>query len=217
MIYLSPIDELIENLIDENAFSITVYDMNTRGLFFKKYSHQYRIIIENNGESKEVITKWYNVSRHFFITYMDDMGLEIAGKNKEGKVTRSKCPPGYGSFIGNEYFGCWLESKTGTHWEWRQDHELLGTLLNTNDYPVMKSHWDDFIETYYGTNKTYFGPQTSKGKYFFGTDSDLNTKTRSGSIWFSNKSNENFKESLEISHPQTMKVFNSGRWLSNRF
>lgn len=211
----TPVDELITEMSDLPTFSIILHDMNTEGSFFKNYLHQYKIITENsNGEPEEKITKWYEVEENFFMANSNNMGMEIASK-ADGKVSKTVGPPGYGSYVGNEQYGQWVNRDGGSFWEWYGKYALFSTLFNTMMYPVRQSYWGDYRGSYYGTGRSYYGPM-SNGRHQYGTNSDYNRQTRPRSTWYTNKSNNSFKQRVQSSTPRSSgsKAFSSGGYRS---
>ncbi len=47
----TPIDDLIKNFHEVDNYSIILHDMDIEGSFFKKYKHQYKVIIQKGGSS----------------------------------------------------------------------------------------------------------------------------------------------------------------------
>ncbi len=209
----SPVDDLIKEMTSVPTFSIILYDMNTEGAIFKEYYHQYRIIKEVQSEEVvEEITDWHPVREDFFKANMDNMGMEIAAKNAEGKVSKGVSPPGYGAYIGNEKYGQWVQRDGGSFWEFYGKFALMNSIFNMMAYPARRSYWDDYRGGYYGTGRSYYGPRGSDGRYTYGTDSRYNTASNKSSKWSSNAANNTFKQQVRQSTPQSSK---SGSRYSN--
>lgn len=202
----SPVDDLVKEMIDVPTFSVILYDMNTEGAVFKEYYHQYRIIKEEqNEELTEVITDWYPVQEEFFQANLNNMGMEIASKGEDGKVTKGVSPPGYGAYVGNEKYGQWVQRDGGSFWEFYGKFALMNSLFNMMAYPVRRSYWDDYRGTYYGTGRGYYGPRSGDGSYTYGTNSKYNSNTNQSSRWSSNAANNTFKQQVRQSTPQSSK------------
>lgn len=209
----SPVDDLIKEMTSVPTFSIILYDMNTEGAIFKEYYHQYRIIKEVQSEEVvEEITDWHPVREDFFKANMDNMGMEIAAKNAEGKVSKGVSPPGYGAYVGNEKYGQWVQRDGGSFWEFYGKFALMNSIFNMMAYPARRSYWDDYRGGYYGTGRSYYGPRGSDGRYTYGTDSRYNTASNKSSKWSSNAANNTFKQQVRQSTPQSSK---SGSRYSN--
>lgn len=209
----SPVDDLIKEMTSVPTFSIILYDMNTEGAIFKEYYHQYRIIKEEQSEEVvEEITDWYPVGEDFFRANMDNMGMEIAAKSAEGKITKGVGPPGYGAYVGNEKYGQWVQRDGGSFWEFYGKFALMNSIFNMMAYPVRRSYWDDYRGGYYGTGRSYYGPRGNDGRYTYGTDSRYNTASNKSSKWSGNAANNTFKQQVRQSTPQSSK---SGSRYSN--
>jgi hypothetical protein len=209
----SPVDDLVKEMTNVSTFSIILYDMNTEGSIFKEYFHQYRIIKEDqSGELNEEITDWYPVGEDFFKANLDNMGMEIAAKGEDGKVTKSVSPPGYGAYVGNDKYGRWVQRDGGSFWEFYGKFALMNSMFNMMSYPVRRSYWDDYRGSYYGTGRSYYGPRENDGRYRYGTNSRYNTTSNRSSSWSSNASNNSFKNRVRQSTSQSSK---SGSRYSN--
>jgi len=209
----SPVDDLVKEMTNVSTFSIILYDMNTEGSIFKEYFHQYRIIKEDqSGELNEEITDWYPVGEDFFKANLDNMGMEIAAKGEDGKITKSVSPPGYGAYVGNDKYGRWVQRDGGSFWEFYGKFALMNSMFNMMSYPVRRSYWDDYRGSYYGTGRSYYGPRENDGRYRYGTNSRYNTTSNRSSSWSSNASNNSFKNRVRQSTSQSSK---SGSRYSN--
>jgi len=209
----SPVDELVKNMTNVSTFSIMLYDMNTEGSIFKEYYHQYRIIEEDKGgDVDEKITDWHPVDETFFKANIHNMGMEIAAKGTDGKVTKGVGPPGYGSYVGNEKYGRWSERSGGSFWEFYGKYALMSSMFNMMAYPVGRSAWGNYRGSYYGTGRSYYGPRGSNGSYAYGTNSKYNSSTNKSSKWSNNSANNSLKRSVRSSTPQSSK---SGSRYSN--
>ncbi len=191
----SPVDELIKEMTHVPTFSIILYDMNTEGTFFKEYYHQYRVIYENeSGDVQEKTTEWYPVSKDFFEANINNMGMEIAAKGPDGKVTKTVGPPGYGAYVGNEKYGRWVQRDGGSFWEFYGKFALMNSLFNMMAFPARRTYWNDYRRSYYGTGRSYYGPRTSGGSRMYGTGSKYASTTNKSSRWASNPANSSFKQ-----------------------
>jgi len=196
----TPVDNLIKEMDNVPSFSIILHDMNTEGTFFKDYLHQYKIIKstpDQDSAVNETITDWYDVDKNFFMANVNNMGMEIAAKNEEGKVTKTVGPPGYGSYVGNSRYGHWVNRNGSSFWEFYGQYAMMSTMFNMMSFPVQRSYWNDYRGDYYGTGRPYYGPRTSGGNYRYGTNSKYARQTRSSSSWYTNKSNSSFKRRVQ--------------------
>lgn len=213
----TPVDNIIKKMDDENVstFSIVLYDMNTEGTFFKDYLHKYKIIKENKeGEVDENLTDWYDVNKNYFMANVNNMGMELAAKTPDGKITKSVGPPGYGSYVGNERYGHWVNRNGNSFWEFYGKYAMLSTMFNMMSYPVQRSYWSDYRRDYYGTGRPYYGPRTSSGSYRYGTNGQYTRSTRNTSSWYTNKSNSSFKRRVQGMTSRSGSRYSSGGYRS---
>lgn len=209
----SPVDNFVREMSDAETFSIILYDMNTEGSIFKEFYHQYKIIkVDSNGEIDEEITDWLPVDEDFFIANMDNMGMEIAAKGEDGKVTKGVSPPGYGAYVGNENYGRWVQRDGGSFWEFYGRFAMMNAMFNMMTYPARRSYYNDYRGGYYGTGRSYYGPRGSDGSYAYGTGSKYNSTTNKSSKWSSNSANNSFKQQVRSGTAQSSK---SGSRYSN--
>ena len=194
----SPVDEMIRNMTNDPAYSIILYDMDQQGTFFPEYRHQYRILKESPQDSvpKEEITEWYTVSEDFFNQNIDNMGMEIASKNREGEVSKTAAPPGYGNYVGNPQYGQWQQGSNGeSFWSFYGKYALLSSLFNMAAFPVRRSYYDDY-RTYRRSGRSYYGP-TVDNRRAYGTDSRYTTTTKPNTTWRTRTSSSNFRTSSQ--------------------
>lgn len=209
----SPVDDMVKTMTNASTFSIVLYDMNTEGSIFKEYYHQYRIILEDkDGEIAEDITDWYPVGEGFFDANLNNMGMEIAAKGEDGKITKGVSPPGYGAYVGNEKYGRWSQRDGGSFWEFYGKYALMSSMFNMMAYPARRSYYNDYRGGYYGTGRSYYGPKGSDGRSAYGTNSKYNTASNKSSKWSSNSANNSFKRGVRTSTTQSSK---SGSRYSN--
>lgn len=209
----SPVDDLIKEMTDVSTYSIVLYDMNTEGTIFKEYYHQYRIVKEDQaGEVSEETTDWYPVDEQFFKANLNNMGMEIAAKSPEGKITKGVSPPGYGAYVGNEKYGQWTERNGSSFWEFYGKYALMSSMFNMMAYPARRSYYDDYRGGYYGTGRSYYGPRGNDGSYTYGTNSKYNSTSNKTSRWSANSANSSFKQQVRSGTAQSTK---SGSRYSN--
>jgi hypothetical protein len=193
-----PVDIMIRDMSDLSTFSIILYDMNTEGSLFKKYYHQYRTIREDDkGDPKEDISGWYEVSKEYFMSHIDNMGMEIASK-QDGKVTKTVSPPGYGSYVGNQRYGHWVQRNGHSFWAFYGQYAFMSSMFGMMSYPVRRSYYDDYRTNYYGSGRTYYGPRGTDGRSMYGTNSAY-TSSRTNSRWNTNPTNNSMKQRVRSS------------------
>ncbi len=190
----NPVDNLIKEMTDTNIFSIILYDMNVEGTFFKDYQHQYRIIKQSSAEAEptEVITDWTNVSEEFFAQNENNMGMEIAAKDAEGKVTKTAAPPGYNNYVGNPQYGSWQGSGANSFWVFYGQYALLSNLFNMGTFPARRSYYDDYTSSR-GSGRPYYGPRTADGRTTYGTNSTYTSRAKPNTTWSRTTSSRGFR------------------------
>lgn len=186
----SPVDTIIRDMSDKKNFSIILYDMDVEGSFVKTYKHQYKVISLQDETPQEETTQWYEVSEQFFMINENNMGMEIAAKSDDGKVSKTASPPGYSNYVGNPQYGQWNNSGGSSFWEFYGKYAMMSSLFNMMTYPAYRSHYTDYRSNYYG-RKAYYGPKTSSG-HTYGTKSAFARKTNANSKWRSKASNRSF-------------------------
>jgi len=197
-----PVDIIIRDLSDKPNFSVILYDMNTEGTFFKEYYHQYRIIADDLTENPdEDLTGWYEVSKDYFMTHIDNMGMEIASK-KDGEVQKTVSPPGYGSYVGNQKYGQWVDRGGSSFWQFYGQYAFMASMFNMMSYPVNRSYWNDYNTNYRGTGRTYYGPRSAGGTAMYGTRGAFNAG-RTSSRWNSNSMNNSLKQRVRSTTPRS--------------
>jgi hypothetical protein len=167
----SPVDELIRDLNAEPTFSIILYDMDIEeGTFSDKYKHQYQIIKEKDSTPVEAKTQMIEVSKEFFMQNQNNMGMEIAAKTRDGKVSKVAGPPGYSNYVGNSRYGNWSTGSDGnSFWAFYGQYAMMSSLLNMATGPIYRNHYDDYNSNYRGS-RPYYG-STVNGLPQYGTNS----------------------------------------------
>jgi len=187
----NPVDILIRDMTDTEAFSIILYDMDVQGNFSKKYFHQYRIIETKGDNTDEVTTEWLQVPEGYFEQNINNMGMEIAAKNEEGKVTKTASPPGYSNYVGNSRYGEWRRDSSGTSfWHFYGQYAFMRSMFNLATFPARRSYYDDYYGGYYG-RRPYYGPRNS-GVPTYGTNSKYSSQHKSNSSWSKNPRKNSF-------------------------
>jgi len=192
----TPIDRFIQDMSNEEAFSIILSDMDEQGAIFKDYMHKYKIVKTNNGEVDETTTDWIEVKEDFFQKHIDHMGMEIAAKSEDGKITKTASPPGYSSYVGNSQYGRWTNRGGSSFWEFYGKYALLSSMFNMTAFPVTRSYYNDYRRDYYG-RRPYFGTSSS-GSRMYGTGSAYNKSTKPNTRWNSRRSS-GFKDRVRKS------------------
>ncbi len=159
----SPVDLLIRDMMDEESFSIILYDMQldeSKDL----YQHKYRIktnIDDSLPEPK--VTEWKDVSEVFFAQNLENMGLELASKSTDGKIHKAPAPPGFNTAVGNPKYGEWRRDNSGnSFWAFYGQYAFMSSMFHMMaGRPVYRSTYTDYSR--YRSN-----PSTS-GRAYYGT------------------------------------------------
>ena len=179
----NPVDEIIRDMPTDRIFSIILNDMDAQGNFSQTYYHQYKIIEETTpGQPEERLTDWKKVPEPFFNMHLNNMGMEIASRGEDGKLSKAANPPGYNNYVGNAKYGQWRQRDGYSFWEFYGQYAFMSSMFNMMTYPVRRSYWNDWRGNYYGTGRTYYGP-TYGGSTYYGTSSSYTRSSRPNSTW----------------------------------
>ena len=187
------LDQVIKTLPENQPWSIILYDMNVEGSFFKEYQHKYKVILEGDSLPTSQETEWYAVSKNEFRANVDNMGMEIAHRDRNGKLHKSVNPPGYSNYVGNSRYGRWNQRNGTSFWEFYGQYAFMSSMFNMMAYPVRRSYYDDYYTNYYNTGRSYYGP-TNNGSYYYGTYSKYNNSQNNSSRWHSRSANSRYAE-----------------------
>ncbi|MDP4679086.1 MAG: hypothetical protein NWS46_01840, partial [Cyclobacteriaceae bacterium] len=169
-------------------------DMDVEGSFFETYKHEYKIIEEvEDGKPEETISAWYEVDEKKFNLHVNDMGMEVASRGKDGKLHKGATPPGYNNYVGNEKYGHWQTNNGNSFWAFYGQYAFMSSMFRMSMYPAYRSHYNDYRGNYYGTGRSYYGP-TAGGSSYYGTNSAYTNSTRPNSSW--SKNNSSFKQNV---------------------
>lgn len=187
----NPVDLIIKDMPSDRVFSVVLNDMDVEGTFFHTYKHEYKIIEEDTpGKPTEYIDGWYEVDKHFFEQNVNNMGMEIASRGEDGKLSKGVNPPGYNNYIGNEKYGRWENRGGNSFWVFYGQYAFMSSMFRMMTYPVRRSYYDDYRGSYYGTGRAYYGPTVS-GRPTYGTNSTYTQSSRPNSTW--SRNNSSFK------------------------
>ena len=219
----NPVDILIRDMSGVEAFSIILYDMDVQGNFSKDYYHQYRIIKTKGdnpndnlpGETSEVTTEWLQVPEEHFEQNINNMGMEIAAKSEDGKVTKTASPPGYSNYVGNSRYGQWRNDSSGnSFWHFYGQYAFMRSMFNLASFPVRRSYYDDYYGGYYG-RRPYYGPSSS-GVPTYGTNSKYSTQHRTNSSWMKNPRRNSLTRRVNNSISRSNSRYNSSNSMRSR-
>jgi hypothetical protein len=132
-----PIGQLLKENEAATPFTILLYDMEKTGVFSKEYKHKYRLIKKENGRVVAKDTKWFPIGSSYYNQHENNVGMEVAAKNTDGRVRRVVGPPGYTNYIGQAQYGYWTEGINDTViiQEKVTDTSAAETRITYYDYP----------------------------------------------------------------------------------
>jgi len=182
-----PVDIMIRDMSDLATFSISLHDMNTEGTIRE----------DTKGDPVEDVSGWHEVSKDYFNSHINNMGMEIAAK-QDGKVTKTVSPAGYGSYVGNQRYGHWVQRDGNSFWAFYGQYAFMSSMFGMMSYPIRRSYYDDYRTNYYGSGRTYYGPRGTDGRSMYGTNSAY-TSGRTNSRWNTNPTNNSMKQRVQSS------------------
>lgn len=209
----NPVDNMIKEMSSVPVYSILLLDMNVEGSIFEDYYHKYKVVkILKNGKPEETTTPWIEVSEENFSKHIDHMGMELASKSEDGKVSKIASPPGYSNFVGNPQYGQWVNSGGSSFWQFYGQYMFLNSMFNMMDFPTRRTHYNTYRRDYYG-RKPYYGVGGGNLRTF-GTGSTYTRTTNPGSSW-NNKPNS-FKSRVRNSVTRSGSRYNGSSSLRSR-
>ena len=208
----TPLDKLIKELDKAETYSVILQDMDTEGFFFTTFKHKYKVIKEKSGKLSEYLTNWEEVKEEFFTKHLNNMGMELLNKNKEGKIEKKVTPPGFGNYVGNKQYGTWKENNGTSFWEFYGKYAMLQNVFGLFSSPVRYNDWGDYRRNYYNKGKTYYGKHSigSKSKSYYGTNSAYTQKNNKTSAWKTRASNSSFKDKVNSKVSRSSSRYSGG-------
>ena len=153
----------------------------------------------------EEIGEWVVVEKDFFEHHINNMGMEVASKDTEGKVNKIPAPPGYGNHVGNDKYGKWQQQSNGTSfWVFYGQYAMMRGMFGYHS-PIYRSSYGSYRSTYHG-RQAYYGTKTG-GTSAYGTGS-ANARTQNPSV--ANKSSS-FKSKVNSIKSRSTTTRSRGR------
>jgi hypothetical protein len=159
-----------------DQYSIILDDMNISGNFSRSYEHKYKLVMGKMVAGTDSLTwttettPWRRVHRSFYRRHEANLGMVLASKDAEGKVSNDIFPPGY-NHVGDTRYGRWVQGSGGSFWEWYGKYALFSTMFNMMRGPVYRSDYDNYYR-YRSSGRPYY----SSGRY--GTTGTVTKKSR---------------------------------------
>ena len=155
--FSNPVEKLQKELAGEKEYAIILNDMREEGNFVSSYFHQYRI---DKGETKDV-RPFVEVSERFYNKNQPFLGMALAAKTPDGKVTTTPFPNGY-QYVGNPEYGRWRQNdRGGSMWEFYGKYMLMSQVMNWAGFGMSRHHYGNYNNSrtngqpYFGTRKQY--------------------------------------------------------------
>ncbi|MBI1182920.1 DUF4178 domain-containing protein [bacterium] len=187
-----PVDELTQQLMPNESFSIILYDMdvNESGWSYE-YLHKYLVVSSATADAEptSTYTDWLEVSEDYFKENENNLGMELVSK-KDGKINKTVSPPGWGAYVGNEQYGEWKTNERGeSFWSFYGKYMFFSSIFDLATRPVYRSYYGSYYNDYYG-RRSYYGPSMGGG-YYYGTNSSY-TKQRRPDFYTRRQQKNNF-------------------------
>ena len=164
----APLEGIRKDLAAYPEYSIILEDMRVGGNFFRDYSHRYKLVwgVEEAGSDDltylDDVTDWQQVSKREFEKYANNLGMVIASKSKDGKVSEVASPPGY-QYVGNDRYGRWRADSSGnSFWEFYGKYALISHMFNMGSRSIYRNDWDGY-RTARGAGRPYYGANREFG------------------------------------------------------
>ncbi len=169
----SPVDKLITKYSNDSTFTIILRDMDVdESGWDPVYKHKYDVIRVVNDKPQKDSTGWEKVSEDFFWEHEKNLGMALATKTEDGKITKVASPPGYNNYVGNKRYGYWDNSGS---WHFFANYMMFSTMMNLATRPIYRYDYDTYRRSYYG-KRPYYGSYQSKPIY--GTRSSYTKASR---------------------------------------
>jgi hypothetical protein len=192
----NPVDQMIVQLDKEKTYSIILFDMDIQEEGFSEhYKHKYKIITQKDSTPQERITDWQNVSENFFAKHQNDLGMELAAKTADGKVSKVASPAGYSNYVGNPQYGQWTTGSNGnSFWEFYGKYAMMSSMLGLASSMINRNHYYDYRDNYWG-RQPYYGYHGGSSTPMYGTMSN-HSKSISPSFHQRATTNNSFKNKI---------------------
>ncbi|WP_211252688.1 hypothetical protein [Crocinitomix catalasitica] len=161
---------------EKEAYTITLYDMDLRE---GNYVHRYKIFEPKEGSKVNIeTTDWTTVDDDFFLLHVDNLGMEIFSKNRDGLYNNLVTPPGFSHFVGHDKYGQWSSLSTTQStdssrvWRFHESNgeSVLERELGLAGLNITKGEYDRFLDKYQ-LNRPFYGDQIAKDSTKYGTSS----------------------------------------------
>ena len=153
-----PAEKLARQLQNESQFAIILNDMKQEGNFFPSYYHQYRVDVGENSK----VYPFIEVSDSYFRKNQPYLGMVLASKAEDGKITYTPFPNGY-QYVGNSQYGQWrTDASGGSFWEFYGKYMMISQVMNWAGHGLGRNYYNTY-STYRVKNRPYMGPNGEHG------------------------------------------------------
>ena len=175
-----PVATLSRDLARYPEFSLMVEDTRIQDGFSPDYFLRFKILTAAgqrvDGRDTLIytdrVTNWYEVGEDVFGRYENFVGMVVASKNREGRMTdvRQAHPPAY-QYVGNSQYGSW---GGGGFWQFYGQYAMMSHMMG--GWRVGRNDYGDYRRNY-ERGRPYHGP-TERGRTTFGSGGTVTEKTR---------------------------------------
>jgi hypothetical protein len=175
-----PVEELVRDLNRYPEFTLILEDLRQEEGFFPDYFLRFKILTASGQRVadrdtlvyEERLSEEYQVSEEVFARYEHYLGMVVAAKTPEGRLSgpAQAHPPGY-QYVDNPRYGYW---DSGGFWQFYGQYMLLSQLLG--GWRVNRDDYGDYRRTY-ERGQPYAGPSAG-GRTPFGTGGTTVERTR---------------------------------------
>lgn len=175
-----PVQTLSRDLSRYPEYSLMVEDIRIQDGFYPDYFLRFRMLTaagqKVDGRDtltyEDRVTNWYEVSEHVFGRYENFVGMVVASKTRDGRMTdvRQAHPPGY-QYVGNPQYGSW---GAGGFWQFYGQYALMSHLMG--GWRVGRDDYTDYRRNH-ERGRAYYGP-SERGRPAFGSRGSVTEKTR---------------------------------------
>jgi len=164
----NPVTQLEQQLQKEPEYAIILNDMKEEGNFFPTYYHQYRVDIGEESKTYPFV----EVNESYYRKNQPYLGMVLASKTADGKVSHTPFPNGY-QYVGNPQYGNWRTDSNGnSFWEFYGKYMLLSQVMHWAGGGLGRNYYNTY-SSYQANRRPFMGP---RGEY--GTNGSITRKQK---------------------------------------
>lgn len=171
----SPVQRIIkDDLANVPEWSIILEDMKEEGFFSTNYFHKYKILTGTGDTTQnrfnERTTDWIEVPSGFYHENETFLGMVLASKVPNQKLSTTPTPPGY-QYVGNPQYGRWRQDNRGnSFWEFYGKYALFRDLLFGSSTGGLFGGRNIYRDDYHSYRR-----YTDSGRPFYGRRGEFGT------------------------------------------